>query len=695
MPSKYALGIDIGGTFTDVVVYDGEKQKITSRKLLTTHDDPARAVLEGLAAAISEDKIDPSKIGRVVHATTLFTNALIERKGAMTGLLATEGFEDIVEIGREKKYELYDVHIQKPTPLAAKTLRRGIKERLKFDGSVVCKIDENSVIKAVDGLVTLGVESVAISFLHSYANPVHERIAAKIIQDKYPKLSISLSSDVAPEIREYERTSTVLANAYIKPLAADYLDGISTGLQNQGVISPLLLMLSNGGLADINEAKRIPVALLESGPAAGALAAAYFGKSEANGNVLAFDMGGTTAKLSVVDRGEPEITYNFEAARQKRFAEGSGLPIRTSTIELIEIGAGGGSIARVDEINLLKVGPDSAGSDPGPTIYGIGGDQPTVTDANFALGLLAPETFAGGNMALDVKASLKVLEKLSTQAGLSQQSLAAGIRDVVNETMASAARVHIAERGKDPRSYALLATGGGGPLHGADVARKLGLKRLISPASAGVASAIGLLIAPARVDRVTTVATRLDQLNWSDFEKMFDLLEQDARKVIAATGLDPDTISVTRRADVRYVGQAFEVIVDLPSGPYDINSTAAFLEAFEVAYRSKFTRIPPSGPVEIINARIGVTAPSEPISVHLNNADRASAKPKTRKVWSSKDRAFVDMDIYDRYCLRPGDKLSGPALIEERESTLAVPEGATARVAEGGEIVVDLDGEDL
>jgi N-methylhydantoinase A len=694
MPSKYALGIDIGGTFTDVVVYDGEKQKITSRKLLTTHDDPARAVLEGLAAAIAEDKIDPSKISRVVHATTLFTNALIERKGALTGLLATEGFEDIVEIGREKKYELYDVHIQKPTPLAAKTLRRGIKERLKFDGSILCKIDENSVIKAVDDLVTLGVESVAISFLHSYANPVHERIAAKIIQDKYPKLSISLSSDVAPEIREYERTSTVLANAYIKPLAADYLDGISTGLQRQGVMSPLLLMLSNGGLADINEAKRIPVALLESGPAAGALAAAYFGKSEANGNVLAFDMGGTTAKLAVVDRGEPEITYNFEAARQKRFAEGSGLPIRTSTIELIEIGAGGGSIARVDEINLLKVGPDSAGSDPGPTIYGIGGEQPTVTDANFALGLLAPETFAGGNMTLDVEASSKVLEKLSTQAGLSQQSLAAGIRDVVNETMASAARVHIAERGKDPRSYALLATGGGGPLHGADVARKLGLKRLISPASAGVASAIGLLIAPARVDRVTTVATRLDQLNWSDFEKIFDRLEQDARKVIAATGLDPNTISVTRRADVRYVGQAFEVIVDLPSGPYDINSTATFLDAFEVAYRSKFTRIPPSGPVEIINARIGVTAPGEQISMHLNNADRASAKPKTRKVWSSKDRAFVDMDIYDRYCLQPGDKLFGPALVEERESTLAVPEGAIARVAEEGEIVVDLDGED-
>jgi N-methylhydantoinase A len=693
MPDQYALGIDIGGTFTDVVVFDGNKQRIISRKLLTTHDDPARAVLEGIRSVINEDGIPPDEIGRVVHATTLFTNALIERKGAQTGLLTTEGFEDIIEIGRERKYELYDIHIQKPSPLAPQNLRCGVRERLNFDGSVAVALDEQSVAASADHLVSSGVQSIAISFLHSYANPAHELATAAIIQKRYPHISVSLSSDVAPEIREFERTSTVLANAYIKPLAAAYLDGISLGLKKHDIASPLLLMLSNGGLADINEAKRIPVALLESGPAAGALAAAYFGTSEANGDVLAFDMGGTTAKLSVVDNGKPDIAYNFEAARQKRFAEGSGLPIRTSTVELIEIGAGGGSIARLDEINLLKVGPDSAGSDPGPAIYGLGGKLPTVTDANFALGLLSPETFAGGSMPLDSNASLKALDTLSVKAGLSREALAAGIREIVNETMASAARVHIAERGKDPRRYALLATGGGGPLHGADVARKLGLKRLISPASAGVASAIGLLIAPARVDRVATVARRLDQIDWPIFEDVFARLELDAQKVIDATGLDPKNTTVIRRADVRYVGQAFEVIVDLPTGPYNANSMSALILAFEAAYVSKFTRKPPAGPVEIINARVGVSVSGQPLSINLNDTIGNPTGRTTRKVWSAKATAFVNTDVYSRYSLRSGDEIDGPALVEERESTLVIPEGAHARVATGGEIVVDLVGE--
>ena len=538
MATRYSLGIDIGGTFTDVVVQDHEKAHQFSRKLLTTHDDPARAVLTGVAEVIHEDGVPATEIGRVVHATTLFTNALIERKGAETGLIATEGFRDVVEIGRERKYELYDIHIQKPLPLAPRERRLEARERMNFDGTVKTPLDAGSVRVAANALVADGVTSVAISFLHAYANPAHEQEAAAIVQAAYPELAVSVSSDVAPEIREYERTSTALANAYIKPLARDYLDGIQAGLQKAGVEAPLLLMLSNGGLSDLVEAKRAPVALLESGPAAGALAAAWFGRDAAGGDVLAFDMGGTTAKLAVVDGGKPEVAYHFEAARQKRFAEGSGLPIRTSTIELIEIGAGGGSIARLDEIGLLKVGPDSAGSDPGPACYGLGGTAPTVTDANFALGLLDAESFAGGVMQINMAAAEASLDGLAESANLSRAEIAQGIRDVVNETMASAARVHIAERGKDPRRYALLATGGGGPLHGADVARKLGLKRMISPASAGVASAIGLLIAPARVDRVATVAKRMDQLDWSEFEQTFARMEADARQVIAATGLN-------------------------------------------------------------------------------------------------------------------------------------------------------------
>ena len=436
MATRYSLGIDIGGTFTDVVVQDHKKGHQFSRKLLTTHDDPARAVLTGVAEVINEDGVPATEIGRVVHATTLFTNALIERKGAETGLIATEGFRDVVEIGRERKYELYDIHIQKPLPLAPRERRLEAQERMNFDGSVKTPLDAGSIRVAADALVADGVTSVAISFLHAYANPAHEQEAATIVQAAYPTLAVSVSSDVAPEIREYERTSTALANAYIKPLARDYLDGIQAGLQKAGVEAPLLLMLSNGGLSDLVEAKRAPVALLESGPAAGALAAAWFGRDAAGGDVLAFDMGGTTAKLAVVDDGKPEVAYHFEAARQKRFAEGSGLPIRTSTIELIEIGAGGGSIARLDEIGLLKVGPDSAGSDPGPACYGLGGTAPTVTDANFALGLLDAESFAGGVMQIDMAAAEASLDELAASANLDRAEIAQGIRDVVNETMA-------------------------------------------------------------------------------------------------------------------------------------------------------------------------------------------------------------------------------------------------------------------
>jgi len=692
MATRYSLGIDIGGTFTDVVVQDHEKGHQFSRKLLTTHDDPARAVLTGVAEVIHEDGVPATEIGRVVHATTLFTNALIERKGAETGLIATEGFRDVVEIGRERKYELYDIHIQKPLPLAPRERRLEARERMNFDGSVKTPLDAGSVRVAANALVADGVTSVAISFLHAYANSAHEQEAAAIIQAAYPELAVSVSSDVAPEIREYERTSTALANAYIKPLARDYLDGIQAGLQKAGVEAPLLLMLSNGGLSDLVEAKRAPVALLESGPAAGALAAAWFGRDAAGGDVLAFDMGGTTAKLAVVDGGKPEVAYHFEAARQKRFAEGSGLPIRTSTIELIEIGAGGGSIARLDEIGLLKVGPDSAGSDPGPACYGLGGTAPTVTDANFALGLLDAESFAGGVMQIDMAAAEASLDGLAESANLSRAEIAQGIRDVVNETMASAARVHIAERGKDPRRYALLATGGGGPLHGADVARKLGLKRMISPASAGVASAIGLLIAPARVDRVATVAKRMDQLDWSEFEQTFARMEADARQVIAATGLNAESARVERRADVRYVGQAFEIVVDLPPGPYDAHSATSLQAAFEKAYLAQFTRTPPAGPVEIINVRIAASADASVAATNASNAATDTPKLKgERPVWSPAEKAYRTTPVYDRYALRPGDALDGPALVEERESTLAAPERSRFIVAAGGEIVVDLD----
>ena len=496
---RIGLGIDVGGTFTDIVAYDMATGRQASRKELTTPANPSLAVMAGIDRLLSANKIAPEDIGRVVHATTLFSNALIERKGAPTGLITTEGFRDTLEIGRERKYELYDINILKPAPLVPRHLRLGVPERLNADGSVRAPLDEGALLEAAGRLVADGITSLAVVFLHSYANPLHERRAVNLLAKHYPELTLSASIDVAPEIREYERVSTTTINAYIKPLAELYLTALAKQVAARGIAAPLLLMLSNGGLTNIEEAKRTPVQLLEFGPAAGALVAAHLGSIDAGGHILAFDMGGTTAKLSVVDDGKPTVAYSFEAARERRFIEGSGLPVRISTLELIEIGAGGGSIAHVDDIGLIKVGPSSAGSEPGPAAYGRGGNQPTVTDADLLLGYLDPEYFVGGTMVIDASAAEAAMRLLADRVSSSVRDLAWGIHDVVNENMANAARVHIAERGKDPRRYALLATGGAGPVHAYQVAKKLGLHRLIAPPAAGVASALGLLIAPARV----------------------------------------------------------------------------------------------------------------------------------------------------------------------------------------------------
>lgn len=694
---RFALGIDIGGTFTDIVLYDTESGDQLSRKILTTHDDPARGVMAGLDALITEEGVKAGDIDRIVHATTLFTNALIERKGAKTGLLTTEGFRDILEIGRERKYELYDINIIKPEPLVPRHLRLEVRERLDVKGGIRQELDEASVLSAADDLVGAGVTSIAISFLHAYANPAHEQAAQRMIEERHPELALSISSSVAPEIREFERTSTTVCNAYVKPMAARYLDAISQEVRKRDVAAPFLLMLSNGGLTHVEEAKRSPVQLLESGPAAGALAAAFFAGHDNSQHVLAFDMGGTTAKLSVIDNGQPSMAYSFEAARQKRFIEGSGLPIRISALELIEIGAGGGSIAWIDDIGLLKVGPQSSGSEPGPAAYGRGGKHPTVTDADFLLGYLNADFFAGGSMDVDLAAARSALVPLADATGLSANDLAWGIHDVVNENMANAARVHIAERGKDPRSYTLLSTGGAGPVHAYYVAKKLGLSRLICPKSAGVASAVGLLIAPARVDRVATIAQELDQLDWAAFEQTFADLEAEAREVIAGTGLDPATVRIEKLADIRYVGQAFELVVTLPPGPYSAASHAAMVAAFELSYVDAFTRTPPTTPVEIINIRLSVTADvpgsAEQAGVDRQSSDAVAAGDPVkgeRQAYFPESRAFQTTTVYDRDALQVGQRFSGPAVIEERESTLVVGPGGSFEVIPGGNIVVTI-----
>jgi N-methylhydantoinase A len=690
-----SLGIDIGGTFTDIVVYDHDTGRQVNRKVLTAHDDPARAVVAGVAALLDDGRLEPSRFTRVVHATTLFTNALIERTGAPTGLITTAGFADTLEIGRERKYELYDLQIAKPEPLVPRDRRLEVAERTLADGSIARRLDVRQLRSRATRLAEAGVTSIAVVFLHSYANPHHEAEAARWIAKRHPSIAVTTSHEVAPEIREFERASTTVANAYIKPLAHRYLALMARRLGELGIPAPLLLMLSSGGLTHVAEAQRTPVQMLESGPAAGAIAAAFFGYADSGGNLLAFDMGGTTAKLSLVDGGEPLAAYSFEAARQKRFMEGSGLPIRISTIELIEIGAGGGSIARVDEIGLLKVGPLSAGSHPGPAAYGQGGRDATVTDADFLLGYLNPDYFAGGEVKVDLAAARAAIGGLARRLQLEPIQIAWGIHDIVNENMASAARVHIAERGRDPRNYALLATGGAGPVHAYSVALKLGLGQVICPPSAGVASALGLLVAPARVDRVATVGIRLDTGSIAALESAFRRLEEEARAVMADTGLKLETATIQRLADGRFLGQGFDLVVALPEGPYEDSpaSRRRLTAAFETAYREKFALTPPEVPVEFINIRVAARAPvagGEVVAQGRSGGGLASALKGRRPAYFPAAGGWVETAVYDRYRLATGDELGGPAVVEEEGSTLVVGPGARARVAASGNVILTL-----
>jgi N-methylhydantoinase A len=690
--ARYSLGIDIGGTFTDIVVYDHANAQSLSHKELTTSGAPAQGVIAGIRRVFAEHNLAYRDVVRVVHATTLFTNALIERKGAPTGLITTEGFRDTLEMSREHKYELYNLFIELPKPIVRRSLRLEVRERVNAKGEIETPLDTAGVLAAARQLKRDGVTSIAIIFLHAYANATHERAARDAIRKEYPDLFVSISSDVAPQIREYERTSTTVANAYITPLADSYLDLMSREIAQLGIEAPLFMMLSNGGLTHVDEAKRAPIQLLESGPAAGALAGSYFGTRAGEPDVLAFDMGGTTAKLALVLEGEPIIAYTFEASREKRFAEGSGLPISISTIELIEIGAGGGSIAAIDTLGLLKVGPQSAGAAPGPACYGRGGVLPTVTDANLLLGYLDAATFAGGTIAIDLAKAEAAIEPLAQQAKMSMPELAWGIHSVVNESMAAAARVHIAERGHYAGEFALLVTGGGGPLHGCEVARRLGISKLVCPPSAGVASALGLLMAPARIDRVATVAQKLNAADWPALESAYTALERNAKRVIEATLAGAPEVKVERAADLRFVGQGFEVVTVLPPGPYSAGSAQPIRTAFETEYKKVFGLVPPAGEVEIINIRVAVTAAaaSDELKVPAGEAGSRTEPKARRAAWSGVDQRFVEMPVFDRYALGVGACVEGPAIVEEASSTLVLPRGSVATVKPSGSLIVEL-----
>jgi N-methylhydantoinase A len=686
----YRVGIDIGGTFTDMLLV-GEDGSVVIGKTLTTPGDPSLAVEEAMRPVLENGAVKSGERGTLIHGTTLVTNALIERKGAPTALLTTAGFRDAVEIGREHRYELYDLNLDLPRPLVPRHLRFDVPERVAADGAVLEALDEKFVRRLVGELRDKGIKAIGVCYLNSFRNPAHEKRTAEIIAEVAPEIRVSLSSEVVAEIREFQRTSTTLANVYVQERVSVYLAQLQSRLNKIGFAGSFFVMLSSGGIATRDTASRFPVRLLESGPAAGALAAAQAGMLSGHRDLLSFDMGGTTAKLCVVEDGQPLKTHEFEVDRVYRFRKGSGLPVRIPVIDMIEIGAGGGSMARVDSLGLLKVGPESSGADPGPVCYRQGGTEPTVTDADLMLGYLDPNYFLGGKMELDVDGTRKALGRLGEKLRMSPEQVAWGIHQIVNENMANAARAHLGERGKDPRRLPMYAFGGAGPVHGYRVAEILRLPALISPFGAGVGSTFGLLSAPLAFDFVRSAYSRFDELDWKFVNGLLHEMAEEGRKVLESSGLPGQEIVYRRTADMRYVGQGHEVSVGLPDGELSAQHRRRIEDAFEETYRALYGRKGPDVPLEVINWRVVASGPRPEWNLKMpRDAVDRDARKGSRRAYFPEREGFVETVIYDRYALKPGMDFAGPAIVEERESTLIIGARGHARVDDMLNVVVEL-----
>lgn len=688
---SYRVGIDIGGTFTDLVLIDDGTGEQAIGKVLTTPGDPSEAVEEGLRGLLEREGVDAAQLKTIIHGTTLVTNALIERRGAATALLTTEGFRDAVAIGTEHRYDMYDIFLEKPEPLVPRNLRYGIRERALDDGSILRELDEEQVRAVAGELRERGIGAVAVSFLHGFRNPAHEQRVAGILAEEAPEVAVSLSSEVSPEIREYERTSTTIANVYVRPLVERYLNRLEERLRQLGFDGSFYVMLSNGGTASVETACRFPVRLLESGPAAGALAAAFHGQGAGFSDVLSFDMGGTTAKACLIDDGEPLTSTDFEVARVYRFKKGSGLPVKTSVIEMIEIGAGGGSIARIGPLGLPKIGPESAGADPGPACYGRGGGEPTVTDADLLLGYLDPSFFLGGRMSLDYGAAEKAMTKISDALGIDPIEAAWGVHQVVDENMANAARVHAVERGKDPRRYLLLAFGGAGPVHAHRVARALGVPGFVAPLGAGTASAFGFLCAPLSFDLARSLYGRLDELDWDAANAALGEMEDEGRELLRASGVADEDVQVRRLGEMRYIGQGHEVGVKLPEGKLGPDDVGGISDGYRGEYRRLYGREGPDVPLETITWRVEVSAARPEIPMEGEKGDPRpldEARKGKREIYLPEENGFAAVPVYDRYSLDPGAAFEGPAVVEERESTVIVGPESGAKVDGARNLIV-------
>ncbi len=677
------LGIDIGGTFTDLVLLNEADGHMLFGKTLTTYPDPLEGILNGVEQILSDSGLPLAAVRTIVHGTTLVTNAIIERKGARTALLTTRGFEDVLEIGREMRYDIYDLFLTMPKPLVPRPLRVGIRERVDKSGRVLEPLDVAQVEQTADRLAHQGVRSVAISFLHAFANPTHERTAGDIIRRKYPHMAVSLSSEVLPEIREYERTSATAMNAYVQPLTEAYLRRLKDTLAARGFEGEIFIMNSAGRLTTLEGAQRFPVQLLESGPAGGTMAGVFFQKQLAQAGaevsqLLAFDMGGTTAKASMVRHGQPEITHHFEAARERRFKKSSGLPVRIPVIDMIEIGAGGGSIARLDALGLLAVGPESAASQPGPACYGRGGHLPTVTDADLVLGFLNEHYFLGGTMPLKRQLAERAIEEhIARPLGISVEEAAWGIHRIVNENMANAARVHILEKGLDPRPFTMLAFGGAGPVHAFAVARLLGLSRVIVPNGAGVLSALGFLVSPVATEGIFSELCRLDSMDWAAINARLADMEHQGRAFTEEAGVPAEQVLVRRVAEMRYVGQGHEITVALPSGPLSVESVAEITSNFEQEYTLRYGRVLPHMPIEFVTWRVVVSGPSPQMPLHQQVKGPISTQAEKGRRPAFFGKGWVEVPVLDRYAMPQEVPFEGPCIVEEFESTTVVGPDAT------------------
>ncbi len=697
-PEKYRIGIDTGGTFTDGVLINETTGEIQITKVPSTPDDPSRGFLNAAARLLKEASVEPEQVGYVVHGTTVATNAIIEGNVARTGFITTKGFRDMLEIARQIRPSLYDLQFEKPAPLVPRYLCFGVPERLNALGEVITPLDEDAVRTVALKLKEEGVEAIAVCLLHSYANQDHERRIGKILNEVMPEVAISLSSDIVPEFREYFRASTAVVNSSITPIVGQYLSSIEERLRADGLESELLVMQSNGGVYTFEAAVERPVYMVESGPAAGVIAASYVADAIGYSNVLSFDMGGTTTKAALIQDGEPKVTKDYEvgaaAGADTGAGRGSGYPIRTPVIDLVEIGAGGGSIAWVDPGGVLRVGPRSAGADPGPACYGQGGTELTITDANLVLGRLNPDYFLGGEVPLHKNLAEKaIMTRCAEPLGLTLLEAANGIVEIANSAMVNALRLISVQRGFDPRDFVLVGFGGAGPVHATKLAIDTDVPLTIIPMSPGITSALGLLVTDLKHENSRTRINRVSNSVPSEIETILDELETLGRDALVKEGVPESEMDFERHADVRYVGQSYELSVELAPGTITQVTLDGVTADYHVAHERAYGHNAPEEPVEFVNMQ--VTARGEIARPNLKEVTRGTgsdgAIKETRDVYFAESGGLVPTPVFDRYRLGEGDQIAGPAIVEEVDSTTVIHPGTSATIDVVGNLLIRND----